>query len=137
MTIEFTVTIEEWNAASSLFQMSDDDETERFGFMHVRSSNGIRRWTCFGGARAAFLDSTSTTVDFDIEFVGGVKSALFGGEGLFFASMTGPGRVWLQTLPFSRLADRIHSAFRGDREDVKRDFGGLLGGLGNLIGGDR
>ena len=66
MTIEFTVTIEEWNAASSLFQMSDDDETERFGFMHVRSSNGIRRWTCFGGARAAFLDSTSTTVDFDI-----------------------------------------------------------------------
>jgi hypothetical protein len=45
--------------------------------------------------------------------------------------------VWLQTLPFSRLADRIHAAFKGDREDVKRDFGGLAGGLGDLIGGDR
>jgi uncharacterized protein (TIGR00266 family) len=77
------------------------------------------------------------SVDYDIERVGGIKTSLFGGEGLFFASMTGPGRVWLQTLPFSRLADRIHSAFRGDREDVKRDFGGMLGGLGDLIGGDR
>lgn len=77
------------------------------------------------------------SVEYDIERVGNIKTSLFGGEGLFFASMTGPGRVWLQTLPFSRLADRIHSAFRGDREDVKRDFGGLLGGLGNLIGGDR
>lgn len=77
------------------------------------------------------------SVEYDIERVGNIKTSLFGGEGLFLASMTGPGRVWLQTLPFSRLADRIHSAFRGDREDVKRDVGGLLGGLGNLIGGDR
>jgi hypothetical protein len=51
--------------------------------------------------------------------------------------MTGPGRVWLQTLPFSRLADRINAAQKGDREDVKRDFGGMLGGLGDLIGGDK
>jgi uncharacterized protein (TIGR00266 family) len=77
------------------------------------------------------------TVTYDIERVGGIKTSLFGGEGLFFASMTGPGRLWLQTLPFSRLADRIHAAYRGDREDVKRDVGGLLGGLGDLIGGDR
>ena len=77
------------------------------------------------------------TVDYDIIRVGGVKTSLFGGEGLFFASLTGPGRVWLQTLPFSRLADRIHAAFKGDREDVKRDLGGMLGGLGGLIGGDR
>jgi uncharacterized protein (TIGR00266 family) len=77
------------------------------------------------------------TVDYDIERVGGIKTSLFGGEGLFFAAMTGPGRVWLQTLPFSRLADRIAMAFKGDREDVKRDFGGMLGGLGDLIGGDR
>jgi uncharacterized protein (TIGR00266 family) len=77
------------------------------------------------------------TVDYDIIRVGGVKTSLFGGEGLFFASLTGPGRVWLQTLPFSRLADRIHAAFKGDREDVKRDLGGMLGGLGDLIGGDR
>jgi uncharacterized protein (TIGR00266 family) len=77
------------------------------------------------------------TVDYDIELVGGIKTALFGGEGLFLATMTGPGRVWLQTLPFSRLADRILAARRGDKEDVKRDFGGTLGAIGDLIGGDR
>lgn len=77
------------------------------------------------------------TVEYDIVRVGGIKTSLFGGEGLFFASLTGPGRVWLQTLPFSRLADRINAAQRGDREDVKRDMGGVLGGLGDLIGGDR
>ncbi|PYR48747.1 MAG: hypothetical protein DMF95_13815 [Acidobacteria bacterium] len=77
------------------------------------------------------------TVTYDIELVGGIKTALFGGEGLFCASMTGPGRVWVQTLPFSRLADRIIAAHKGDREDVKRDFGGVLGGLGDLIGGDK
>lgn len=76
-------------------------------------------------------------IDYDIQFVGGIKTAIFGGEGLFFASMTGPGRVWIQTLPFSRLADRILAARRGDREDVKRDFGGTLGAIGDLIGGDR
>jgi uncharacterized protein (AIM24 family) len=77
------------------------------------------------------------SVDYDIEFVGGIKTAIFGGEGLFFASMTGPGRIWIQTLPFSRLADRIIGARRGDREDVKRDFGGALGAIGDIIGGDR
>ena len=83
------------------------------------------------------LVALDSTVDYDIVRVGGIKTSLFGGEGLFFASLTGPGRVWLQTLPFSRLADRIHSAYKGDKEDVKRDFGGMLGGLGDLIGGDR
>jgi uncharacterized protein (AIM24 family) len=77
------------------------------------------------------------TVDYDIIRVGRIKTSLFGGEGLFFVSLTGPGRVWLQTLPFSRLADRINAAQRGDSEDVKRDVGGMLGGLGDLIGGDR
>ncbi len=76
------------------------------------------------------------TVDYDIEFVGGIKTAIFGGEGLFFATMTGPGHVWVQTLPFSRLADRILSAYKGDRGETKRDFGGALGAIGNLIGGD-
>lgn len=75
-------------------------------------------------------------VDYDISRVGGIKTSLFGGEGLFFASLTGPGRVWLQTLPFSRLAERIHSAYGRDREDVKRDFGGALGKLGDIIGGE-
>lgn len=77
------------------------------------------------------------SVGYDIERVGNIKTSLFGGEGLFFASMTGPGRIWMQTLPFSRLAERVHAAFRGDREETKRDLGGLLGGLGDLIGGDR
>jgi len=76
-------------------------------------------------------------VAYEIARVGGIKTSLFGGEGLFFAAMTGPGRVWLQTLPFSRLADRINQAFKGDRGETKRDMGGLLGGLGNVIGGDR
>src|SRR5216110_3025088 len=56
------------------------------------------------------------SVTYDIEMVGGIKTALFGGEGLFLASMTGPGRVWIQTLPFSRLADRVMSAFHGSKE---------------------
>jgi uncharacterized protein (TIGR00266 family) len=77
------------------------------------------------------------TVDYDIQFVGGIKTAVFGGEGLFFASLTGPGRVWVQTLPFSRLADRILAARGADQGEVKRDFGGALGTIGNIIGGDR
>jgi uncharacterized protein (AIM24 family) len=81
------------------------------------------------------LVAFDSTVDYDIERVGGIKTSLFGGEGLFFASLKGPGRVWLQTLPFSRLAERIHQAYRSDKEDVKRDLGGTLGALGDLIGG--
>jgi uncharacterized protein (TIGR00266 family) len=77
------------------------------------------------------------TVDYDIEFVGGIKTAVFGGEGLFFAAMTGPGRVWVQTLPFSRLADRIMSAMHGSKEETRRgDLGGALGALGDIISGD-
>ena len=75
------------------------------------------------------------TVDFSIEFVGGVKSALFGGEGLFFATLRGPGRIWLQSLPFSRMADRILAASprAGGRG---REEGSVLGGIGRLIDGD-
>lgn len=75
------------------------------------------------------------SVRYEIERVGGIKTSLFGGEGLFFAAMTGPGRVWLQTLPFSRLADRITQAYRADQGETKRDLGGMLGGLGDIIGG--
>jgi uncharacterized protein (TIGR00266 family) len=74
-------------------------------------------------------------VDYDIQFVGGIKSALFGGEGLFFATLRGPGRVWLQSLPLSRLAGRIVAAApqtgRGGREE-----GSLLGGIGRMLDGD-
>lgn len=75
------------------------------------------------------------TVDYDIQFVGGIKTALFGGEGLFFATLRGPGRIWLQSLPFSRLAGRIIAAApqtgRGGREE-----GSILGGLGRVLDGD-
>lgn len=76
------------------------------------------------------------TVSYDIQFVGSVKSALFGGEGMFFAALRGPGKIWLQSLPFSRLADRIAQAMpgigRGGREE-----GNILGGigLGGILGG--
>jgi uncharacterized protein (TIGR00266 family) len=75
------------------------------------------------------------TVDFDIQFVGGIKSALFGGEGLFFATLRGPGRVWLQSLPFSRLANRIIAAAPsvGGKQVGE---GSVLGGLGGLLDGD-
>ena len=75
------------------------------------------------------------TIEYDIQLVGGVKTALFGGEGLFFATLRGPGKIWLQSLPFSRLASRIVAAApqtgRGGREE-----GSLLGGLGRMVNGD-
>ncbi|MEW9897521.1 TIGR00266 family protein [Chitinivorax sp. PXF-14] len=77
------------------------------------------------------------SIDFDIQFVGKVKSALFGGEGLFFATLRGPGKVWLQSLPLSRLANRIVLAApaAGGRS---QEQGSVLGGavLGGLFGGD-
>ncbi len=81
------------------------------------------------------LVAIQPTVTYDIEFVGGLKSALFGGEGLFFATLGGPGRIWLQSLPFSRLASRIYAAApqTGGR---RREEGSILGGIGNLLDGD-
>ena len=79
-------------------------------------------------------------VSFEIQYVGKVKTALFGGEGLFFARMTGPGRIWLQSLPFSRLASRVFAAAPqrgGSREESS--LLGVAGGaglLGGLLGGD-
>ncbi len=74
-------------------------------------------------------------IDYDIEFIGGIKNSIFGGEGLFYATLRGPGTVYIQSLPFSRLADRIiASAPRSGGSN--RDEGSLLGGLGNLLDGD-
>ncbi len=72
-------------------------------------------------------------VNYDIQFVGGVKNTLFGGEGVFFATLTGPGKVWIQSLPISRLAGRIIS-YGGFGK--RREEGGILGGLGNILDGD-
>lgn len=83
------------------------------------------------------LVAFAPTVDYDIQFVGGFKNALFGGEGLFLATLQGPGTVYLQSLPFSRLADRIISASRSGRADERRGMAGLGGDLlGGLISGD-
>ncbi len=71
-------------------------------------------------------------IDFDIESVKGIKNSIFGGEGFFFAKLSGPGKVWLQTLPVSRLASRILSYGRGARKEE----GSILGGIGNLMDGD-
>jgi uncharacterized protein (TIGR00266 family) len=72
------------------------------------------------------------SIDFDIELVRGVRNWVFGGEGLFFAVLRGPGKVWLQSLPISRLASKIISYGIGRRKEE----GGILGGLGNLLDGD-
>ena len=76
------------------------------------------------------LVAFSPSVNYDIQFIGGFKNVLFGGEGLFYAKLTGPGIVYLQTLPFSRLADRIVTAANwGGRKEESRGLGGLLGGI--------
>lgn len=81
------------------------------------------------------LVAMTGTVDYNIEFVGGVKTALFGGEGLFFATLRGPGTVWIQSLPFSRLASRIFAA--APQRGGSKGEGSLAGGLFDLLGGDR
>jgi uncharacterized protein (TIGR00266 family) len=81
------------------------------------------------------LVALTPSVQYDVQFVGKVKTALFGGEGLFFAVVTGPGRVWLQSLPLSRMADRIMKAVPGMARGGKEE-GSILGGLGNLLDGD-
>jgi uncharacterized protein (AIM24 family) len=88
-----------------------------------------------GGMMSGCIVGFQPSVIYEIQYVGKIKSALFGGEGLFFATLKGPGRVWLQSLPLSRLANRIISAVpsatRGGREE-----GSILGGLGGLLDGD-
>ncbi|RMB60947.1 TIGR00266 family protein [Dokdonia sinensis] len=75
------------------------------------------------------------SVNYDIEFVGGIKNTIFGGEGLFFATLTGPGTVYIQSLPFSRLANRV-IAMAPKAGGKSRGEGSILGGLGDLLDGD-
>jgi len=78
------------------------------------------------------LVAFTQTVNYDIQFVGGIKNTLFGGEGVFFATLRGPGTIWIQTLPISRLASRIlqYGTYK------RKEEGSILGGLGNLMDGD-
>lgn len=84
------------------------------------------------GCIAAF----TTGVDFDLISAGGIKSMIFGGEGLFFARLRGPGKVWIQSLPFSRLAGRMLAA-GGSRGGSNRGEGSLLGTVGDIVSGGR
>lgn len=113
-------------------------EGDGLAFLHAGGTI-IRRELAAGetlrldtGCLVGFTDS----VDYDIQFVGGFRNALFGGEGLFLAKLTGPGVVLLQSLPFSRLAGRIVAAAGSKREET-RGIAGIGGGvLGSLLGGD-
>jgi uncharacterized protein (TIGR00266 family) len=78
------------------------------------------------------LVALTQTVDYNIQFVGGIKNTIFGSEGLFFATLKGPGKVWIQTLPISRLASRVLSYGTTHRKEE----GSILGGLGNMLDGD-
>ena len=79
------------------------------------------------------LAAMTPSIDFDVVRAGSVKTMMFGGEGMFFAKLRGPGKVWLQSLPFSRLAGRMLAASSGGKDEGSS----LLGGLGRVIGGDR
>ena len=109
------------------------------GWMFMHAGGTLEEKTLASGellrVDTGCLVALQPSVTFDIEMVGGLKSALFGGEGLFFATVRGPGRVWLQSLPFSRLASRIYAAApqTGGR---RQEEGSILGGLGNLLDGD-
>lgn len=84
------------------------------------------------------LVAMTKDVHYDIQFVGGIKTAMFGGEGLFFATLTGPGSVWIQSLPLSRLASRIFAAApqTGGGRKEEHSFFNTMGGIGNLFNGD-
>jgi uncharacterized protein (TIGR00266 family) len=105
------------------------------GFLFIHAGGTIHRRELKAGETlrvdTGCLVAFQPSVDYDIQYVGNVKSALFGGEGLFFATLRGPGQVWLQSLPLSRLAGRIVASSRGGREE-----GSVLGGLGRLLDGD-
>jgi uncharacterized protein (AIM24 family) len=81
------------------------------------------------------LVALQPSVTYDIQYVGKIKTAFFGGEGLFYAALTGPGRVWLQSLPFSRMADRIYKAAPA-AGGSRIGEGSILGGIGGLLDGD-
>jgi uncharacterized protein (AIM24 family) len=109
------------------------------GWAFVHAGGTLQERTLGGGevirVDTGCIVAFQPSIQYDIEYVGKIKSALFGGEGLFFATLRGPGRVWLQSLPLSRLANRIIAAVpglaRGGREE-----GSLLGGLGGFLDGD-
>jgi uncharacterized protein (TIGR00266 family) len=109
------------------------------GMVFIHSGGTIIRRDLREGERLRMdtgcLVAMTTGVEYDIERAGSLKSMFFGGEGLFLATLEGPGTVWMQTLPFSRLADRLiaSSSSGGGRS---KGEGSVLGGLGRMLGGE-
>jgi uncharacterized protein (TIGR00266 family) len=115
-------------------------EGDGLAFVHAGGTIIEKDLTAGEGLRVdtGCLVAFAHTVDYDIKFVGGFKNALFGGEGLFLARLTGPGKVYLQSLPFSRLADRIFAAARFQQRGEQKGVAGIGGEvLGGLLSGDR
>jgi uncharacterized protein (TIGR00266 family) len=108
------------------------------GLVFLHAGGTIRQFDLGAGEElhvdTGCLVALTSSVDFDVRRVGSIKSMLFGGEGVFLAHLTGPGHVWLQSLPFSRMAGRMLAAVpaRGG----SKGEGSILGGLGNLLDGD-
>ncbi len=109
------------------------------GLAFVHASGTIVEKTLASGEKlkvdTGCIVALEKNVDYDIEMVKGIKSAVFGGEGLFFATLQGPGKVWLQSLPFSRLANRIYKSAPAAGGSSKGE-GSVLGALGGLLDGD-
>lgn len=100
------------------------------GAIYERQLNSGEMLRVDTGCIVAFQPS----IDYDIQYVGNIKSAIFGGEGVVFATLRGPGKIWLQSLPLSRLAGRIIAA--AGPTGRHREEGSILGGLGNILNGD-
>ena len=86
-------------------------------------------------AASGCIVALQPTVDYDIQYVGNIKSAFFGGEGVVFATLRGPGKVWLQSLPLSRLAGRLYAS-APQAGGKRRGEGSILGRVGDLLDGD-
>jgi uncharacterized protein (TIGR00266 family) len=110
------------------------------GMVFVQMGGTIMQRTLSAGEEihvdTGCLAAYTPSVDFDLVTAGGIKSMMFGGEGVFFARLRGPGTVWVQSLPFARLAGRMLAA-AGSRGGQNRGEGSALGQLGDLIGGNR
>jgi uncharacterized protein (TIGR00266 family) len=109
------------------------------GWAFVHAGGTLQERTLGGGelirVDTGCIVGFEPSVAYDIQYVGKVRSAIFGGEGLFFATLRGPGRIWLQSLPLSRLANRIVAAVPGLTRRG-REEGSILGAVGGLLDGD-
>lgn len=120
-----------------ILQKLSSDTGQGQAFLHAGGTTLVKE---LGAGETLRVDTGclvafDTSVGYEIQFVKGIKNKLFGGEGFFYAALKGPGTVWLQTLPFSRLADRIIAAAPSEGGSRKGE-GSVLGGIGDMLMGD-